>query len=51
MIVHNKWFDIFVTSCIVGNIAVMIAATNDQTSSQTTILSNMNFAFSIVFII
>lgn len=51
MIVHNKWFDIFVTCCIVGNIGVMIAAMNDQSSSTTTTLSNLNFAFSIVFII
>lgn len=50
-IVHKKLFDIFVTCCIVGNIGVMLAATNDQTSTQTTILANMNFAFSIIFII
>lgn len=29
----------------------MIASTNDQSSAKTTILANLNFAFSIIFII
>ena len=41
----------FLTFCIIGNIIVMILASNDQTANKTLILDRINFAFSIVFMI
>jgi hypothetical protein len=50
-IVNLKAFEIFITLCIVGNIVIMMIATNDQTSDTSNTLDRLNFAFSIVFMI
>lgn len=43
-------FEIGITLCIVGNIIVMMVAQDDQSQSRKDTLSNINFAFSVVFI-
>lgn len=45
-----KPFELGITICILVNISVMIATEDDESILKDTILSNINFVFSIIFI-
>lgn len=50
-VVTSKIFEFGIVFCILANILVMVVGEDDQSSKKTEILSNINFALSIIFIL